>query len=130
MPQAIIHALIQIKEAAAQANNKLGVFPHKQITLIEKTADEILDGQHNGEFPLKVWQTGSGTQSNINVNEVIANRGNQITGKKVLHPHSSVNHSQSSNDTFPSALHIAATTELTQELIPRSTGSDRLFYET
>jgi hypothetical protein len=69
-------------------------------------------------------------RSNINVNEVIANRGNQITGKKVLHPHSSVNHSQSSNDTFPSALHIAATTELTQELIPRSTGSDRLFYET
>lgn len=86
MPQAIIRALIQIKEAAAQANNKLGVFPHKQITLIEKTADEILDGQHDGGFPLKVWQTGSGTQSNINVNEVIANRGNQITGKKVLHP--------------------------------------------
>ena len=98
----------------------LGCLTEEQATLIGQAADEVLAGQHDDMFPLKVWQTGSGTQSNMNMNEVLANRGNQIAGMKVLHPNDSVNRSQSSNDTFPTALHIAAVLALEEELLPEA----------
>ena len=120
MPKGIIHAFALLKKAAAQANAELGCLTEEQATLIGQAADEVLAGQHDGMFPLKVWQTGSGTQSNMNMNEVLANRGNQIAGMKVLHPNDSVNRSQSSNDTFPTALHIAAVLALEEELLPEA----------
>ena len=120
MPKGIIRAFALLKKAAAQANAELGCLTEEQATLIGQAADEVLAGQHDDMFPLKVWQTGSGTQSKMNMNEVLANRGNQIAGMKVLHPNDSVNRSQSSNDTFPTALHIAAVLALEEELLPEA----------
>lgn len=120
MPKGIIRAFALLKKAAAQANAELSCLTEEQATLIGQAADEVLAGQHDDMFPLKVWQTGSGTQSNMNMNEVLANRGNQIAGMKVLHPNDSVNRSQSSNDTFPTALHIAAVLALEEELLPEA----------
>jgi len=108
MPDEIIKAFAVIKKAAAIANAELGVLSPEKRDLITAVSDEISSGKLDGEFPLVVWQTGSGTQTNMNVNEVIANRGNEIAGKKVLHPNDDVNKSQSSNDTFPTALHVAS----------------------
>ena len=120
MPTAIIRAFALLKKAAAQAN--LALKPDKmsveKAEAITAACDEILSGRLPDEFPLVVWQTGSGTQSNMNVNEVVANRGNAIAGKHILHPNDNVNMSQSSNDTFPTAMHIAAATALKEELIP------------
>ena len=115
MPLEIIHAFAYLKKAAAHANCDLGVLPIEKRDLISKVCEEILTGQHNSEFPLVIWQTGSGTQSNMNCNEVIANRGHVINGgdlmdaddKKTLKANDDVNKSQSSNDTFPTAMHIA-----------------------
>jgi len=114
MPKEIINAFAYLKKAAALANEELGVLSHEKTTLISRVCDEILENKLDEEFPLVIWQTGSGTQSNMNVNEVIANRAHVINGgtlsdkTKVLHPNDDVNKSQSSNDTFPTAMHIAA----------------------
>lgn len=114
MPKEIIYAFAYLKKAAAQANHDLGVLSADKKQLIEQVCDEILEGKLDGEFPLVIWQTGSGTQSNMNVNEVIAYRAHVLHGgklddeKKILHPNDDVNKSQSSNDTFPTAMHIAA----------------------
>ncbi len=120
MPREITHAFGILKKAAAQANSSLR--PEKmtaqKLSAIEKACDEVISGELNDNFPLVVWQTGSGTQSNMNANEVIANRGNQIAGEKILHPNDDVNMSQSSNDTFPTAMHIAAVLMLEDKLIP------------
>ena len=120
MPAEIIHAFGVLKKASALANNKLR--PEKmtdeKMGAILEACDEIMAGKLNGHFPLVVWQTGSGTQSNMNANEVIANRGNQILGKSLLHPNDDVNMSQSSNDTFPTAMHVAAVLSLEDRLIP------------
>ena len=122
MPREIIHAFAYLKKAAALANAELGVLPADRRDLIAQVCDEILAGKLNDQFPLVIWQTGSGTQSNMNVNEVIAYRAHVLKGgkltdeKKILHPNDDVNKSQSSNDTFPTAMHIAAyimTTEVT-----------------
>ena len=110
IPQEIISAFAYLKEAAAVANARLGVMDEKRMKLIRAVSKEIREGKLDGNFPLAVWQTGSGTQSNMNVNEVIANRGNELAGEKLLHPNDSCNMSQSSNDTFPTAMHIAAVT--------------------
>ena len=110
MPMEIIQAFAVLKKAAAIANRELlpARMSAEKCTLISRVCDEILAGELDGHFPLVVWQTGSGTQSNMNVNEVIANRGNELAGKKLLHPNDDVNMSQSSNDTFPTAMNIAA----------------------
>ena len=114
MPTEIIHAFAYLKKAAAHANHDLGVLSVEKRDLISKVCDEVLTGQHDAEFPLVIWQTGSGTQSNMNCNEVIANRGHVLQGgslldeEKVLNPNDDVNKSQSSNDTYPTAMHIAA----------------------
>lgn len=108
MPQGIIRAFALLKKAAALANNGLGALDEERCALIVRACDAILAGELDGHFPLAVWQTGSGTQSNMNVNEVIANWGNAAAGKGLLHPNDHVNMSQSSNDTFPTAMHIAA----------------------
>ena len=120
MPAEIIHAFGILKKAAAITNNALK--PEKmtdeKLAALMQACDEVMAGKLNGHFPLVVWQTGSGTQSNMNSNEVIANRSNQILGKKLLHPNDDVNMSQSSNDTFPTAMHIAAVIALEDKLIP------------
>ena len=120
MPAEIIRAFGILKKAAAAANHALR--PEKmtdeKLRAISKAADEVISGELNGHFPLVVWQTGSGTQSNMNANEVIANRANEIAGKKLCHPNDDVNMSQSSNDTFPTAMHIAAVTALEDKLLP------------
>ena len=118
IPVEIIRAFAVLKKAAAIANCRLGKLDKKRCDLIGEVCDEIMEGKLDSEFPLAVWQTGSGTQSNMNVNEVIANRGNAIAGEKLLHPNDTVNMSQSSNDTFPTAMHIAAVTALETKLIP------------
>lgn len=118
MPKEIITAFAYLKKAAALANYRLGKLNEEKLEAISAAADEILAGKLDDQFPLVVWQTGSGTQSNMNVNEVIANRGNAIAGKKLLHPNDDVNKSQSSNDTFPTAMHIAAVFEIRQRLLP------------
>lgn len=118
MPIEIIHAFGILKKAAAIANYNLGKLDEKREIIIKKVSDEIISGKLNEHFPLVVWQTGSGTQTNMNVNEVIANRGNEMCGKKLLHPNDHVNMSQSSNDTFPTAMHIAAVTEIEDKLFP------------
>ena len=118
MPEEVIQAFAYLKSAAAQANAALGVLDEKRAKIISAVAQEILDGKLDGEFPLVVYQTGSGTQTNMNVNEVIANRGNELAGEKLLHPNDHVNMSQSSNDTFPTAMNIAAVMTLMQETIP------------
>lgn len=120
MPREITHAFGILKKAAAIANSKLR--PEKmtseKLEAIKKACDEVISGELNDHFPLVVWQTGSGTQSNMNANEVIANRGNEIAGKKLLHPNDDINMSQSSNDTFPTAMHISAVLMLEDKLLP------------
>ena len=120
MPREITRAFGILKKAAAQANNELK--PEKmtdeKLAAISEACDEVMSGSLNEHFPLVVWQTGSGTQSNMNANEVIANRANEIAGKKLCHPNDDINMSQSSNDTFPTAMHIAAVCELEDKLIP------------
>ena len=118
MPPEVICAFAVLKKAAAQANEKLGMLDAERAELIGRVCDEITEGKLEGNFPLVIFQTGSGTQSNMNVNEVIANRGNEITGKKLLHPNDHVNRSQSSNDTFPTAMHIAALCATEDRLLP------------
>jgi fumarate hydratase, class II len=124
MPKEIIYAFAYLKKAAAMANHELGVLTADKKDLIGKVCDEILAGKLDGEFPLVIWQTGSGTQSNMNVNEVIAYRAHVLNGgkladeKKVLHPNDDVNKSQSSNDTFPTAMHIAAYKQVVEITIP------------
>ena len=120
MPNEIIHAFGILKKAAARANNflKPQKLTDEKLSLIEQACDEIIEGKLNEHFPLVVWQTGSGTQSNMNANEVIANRANEISGKKILHPNDDINMSQSSNDTFPTAMHISAVITLRKKLIP------------
>ncbi len=125
MPREITHAFGILKKAAAMANHQLR--PEKmtaeKLSAISTACDEVISGRLNDHFPLVVWQTGSGTQSNMNANEVIANRGNELAGKKLLHPNDDVNMSQSSNDTFPTAMHIAAVIALEDRVIP---AADRL----
>src|SRR5215204_6488030 len=124
MPREIIRAFAYLKKAAAITNFEAGVLPKEKMELISKVCDEILEGTLDAYFPLVVWQTGSGTQSNMNVNEVVAYRahvliGGQLSDKdKVLHPNDDVNKSQSSNDTFPTAMHIAAYKVLVETTIP------------
>ena len=118
MPAEIIRAFAVLKHGAAIANHQLGKLDDRRYELIGRVCGEILEGRLEGHFPLAVWQTGSGTQSNMNVNEVIANRGNELAGEKLLHPNDHVNMSQSSNDTFPTAMHIAAAVELEDRLLP------------
>ncbi len=124
MPMEIIYAFAYLKKAAALVNADLGVLDTKKAELIAQVCDEILAGNHNDQFPLVVWQTGSGTQSNMNVNEVIANRANVIYGgslgdeSRFIHPNDDVNKSQSSNDTFPTAMHIAAYRILKEKTFP------------
>ncbi|ERT57344.1 fumarate hydratase class II [Peptoniphilus koenoeneniae] len=118
MPEEIIRAFAILKYGAAETNKNLNLIDEKKAGAIKKVCDEILEGKLDEHFPLVVWQTGSGTQSNMNVNEVIANRGNEILKEKVLHPNDDVNKSQSSNDTFPTALHISALLSIEEKLIP------------
>ena len=120
MPREITYAFGILKKAAATANHALK--PEKmtaeKLKVISQACDEVMSGKLNEHFPLVVWQTGSGTQSNMNANEVIANRGNELAGEKLLHPNDDINMSQSSNDTFPTAMHIAAVTAIEDKLIP------------
>ncbi|WP_166359092.1 class II fumarate hydratase [Pseudomonas akapageensis] len=123
MPLDVLHALALIKKAAARVNNRNGDLPADIARLIEQAADEVLGGQHDDQFPLVVWQTGSGTQSNMNVNEVIAGRANELAGKgrggkNPVHPNDHVNRSQSSNDCFPTAMHIATVKAVQEHLLP------------
>ena len=108
MPREITHAFGILKKAAAMANNKLGKLDDEKKEFIMKACDEVISGELYDHFPLVVWQTGSGTQSNMNANEVIANRGNEIAGKKLLHPNDHINMSQSSNDTFHSYAYFSS----------------------
>src|SRR6204780_5076126 len=113
MPPELIHAFGTLKKACALVNQDLGKLPSDIATLIVQAADEVITGKLDDQFPLRIWQTGSGTQTNMNVNEVISNRAIEIAGgvlgsKKPVHPNDHVNMSQSSNDTFPAAMHIAA----------------------
>ena len=120
MPREITHAFGILKKAAALANHKLVPqrMTQEKLQAITTACDEVIGGELDENFPLVVWQTGSGTQSNMNANEVIANRGNEIAGAKLLHPNDDVNMSQSSNDTFPTAMHIAAVLGIEQKLLP------------
>ena len=123
MPLAVCHALALIKKAAARVNDRIGDLPPDVARLIEQAADEVLRGQHDDQFPLVVWQTGSGTQSNMNVNEVIAGRANELAGgtrggKSPVHPNDHVNRAQSSNDCFPTAMHIAVARAVHHDLLP------------
>src|SRR5690606_23286110 len=123
IPTAVIQALALIKKAAAHTNQQLGNLDKSVAELISRAADEVISGKLDEHFPLSVWQTGSGTQSNMNINEVIANRANELAGKprgskEPVHPNDHVNRSQSSNDTFPSAMHVAAATQIRQRLLP------------
>lgn len=123
MDAELIYALVLIKKAAAEVNEGIKAIPENKTKAIKKACDEILDGKHPGEFPLSVWQTGSGTQTNMNVNEVIANLASEILGGKrgeerLVHPNDDVNRSQSSNDVYPTAMSIAATKVLMRDLIP------------
>jgi fumarate hydratase class II len=123
MPPELIRAFGILKKAAALVNQDLGKLPADKTALITQAADEVIAGKLNEHFPLRIWQTGSGTQTNMNVNEVISNRAIEIAGgvmgsKKPIHPNDDVNMSQSSNDTFPAAMHIAAATETRQKLLP------------
>src|SRR5438046_5597579 len=123
MPPELIHAFGILKKACALVNQDLGKLPREKAQLIVQAADEVISGKLNAHFPLRIWQTGSGTQTNMNVNEVISNRAIEIAGgvmgsKKPIHPNDDVNMSQSSNDTFPTAMHIAAATETARRLLP------------
>ena len=120
MPKEIVHAFGILKKAAAVANHRLNPerMDAQRLSAICAACDEVIAGRLNDHFPLVVWQTGSGTQSNMNANEVIANRGNELAGRKILHPNDHVNMSQSSNDTFPTAMHIAAVLGIEDRLMP------------
>lgn len=118
MPREITEAFGILKKAAAITNNRLGKLSNEKLDAIKQACDEVISGNLNDHFPLVVWQTGSGTQSNMNANEVIANRGNEIAGSKLLHPNDDINMSQSSNDTFPTAMHIAAVMTIEDQLLP------------
>jgi fumarate hydratase class II len=123
MPLEIVHGFAYLKKAAAHTNHELGALSQEKRDLISKVCDEILDNQHNDQFPLVVWQTGSGTQSNMNVNEVVSNRAQILAGKtydddKLVHPNDDVNKSQSSNDTFPTGMHIACYKMVIETTIP------------
>ena len=124
MPLEVIYGFAYLKKAAAHTNHQLNVLSAEKKDLISRVCDEILAGQHDEEFPLVTWQTGSGTQSNMNVNEVIANRAQVVNGgsledlEKILHPNDDVNKSQSSNDTFPTGMHIAAYKMVVETTIP------------
>ncbi|MBF0331040.1 MAG: class II fumarate hydratase [Candidatus Omnitrophica bacterium] len=122
-PSSFIHAMAIVKKAAAIANGRLGVLDSKKVEAIVKAADEVIEGKFEGHFPLVVWQTGSGTQTNMNVNEVIANRacvvmGGSMGSKSPVHPNDDVNKGQSSNDVFPTAMHVAAAQAVHSDLIP------------
>ena len=122
-PREIIHALAQIKRSSGRVNHALGLQSEGKTTAIVAAADEVIAGKHPGEFPLVVWQTGSGTQTNMNVNEVLANRASELLGGergegRRVHPNDDVNRSQSSNDVFPTAMHVAAVTAITSKLLP------------
>ncbi len=124
MPPALIHALAAVKRAAAQANSELGLLDANKAQAIMAACDAICAGQHERQFPLSVWQTGSGTQSNMNMNEVLANLASRALGglpgqPTVLHPNDDINRGQSSNDVFPTAMHLAAVLGLTRQLLPR-----------
>ncbi|MFM2147237.1 MAG: fumarate hydratase, class, partial [Chloroflexota bacterium] len=126
MPQRLIHALALIKRAAATVNSELGLLPAEIAAQITSASDEVASGALRDEFPLSVWQTGSGTQTNMNVNEVIASRANELAtgargGKSPVHPNDHVNLSQSSNDVFPTAIHVAAVLAVNEQLIPALT---------
>jgi fumarate hydratase class II len=126
MPLSVIRAFGVLKLASAKVNRELGMLDPDKADLIERAAREVVDGQLDGEFPLRIWQTGSGTQTNMNVNEVISNRaielaGGELGSKKPIHPNDDVNMSQSSNDTFPTAMHIAAAGEIANRLVPSVT---------
>ncbi len=123
MPALLIKALAQVKRAAARVNMDLGVLDPKKGKAIVQAADEVISGKHEGEFPLAVWQTGSGTQTNMNMNEVLANRASEILGghrgeERLVHPNDDVNKGQSSNDVFPTAMHVAAVPAIVDDLIP------------
>src|ERR1700749_3169378 len=123
MPMPIIYALAMVKLAAAETNLELGLLEPRLAGAITQAAREVIDGKLDDHFPLVVWQTGSGTQTNMNLNEVIANRANELLGGKLgakqpVHPNDHVNMSQSSNDSFPTAMHIAAATRIVSDLIP------------
>jgi fumarate hydratase class II len=123
MPRALIHALVLVKKAAALVNLDLKTLDEKKARAIVAAADEVLSGKHDGEFPLVVWQTGSGTQTNMNVNEVLANRASEILGgvrgeERLVHPNDDVNKGQSSNDVFPTAMHVAAVQALRENVLP------------
>src|SRR5687767_2212267 len=123
MPREMIRALGILKKAAAQVNEELGKLPPDKARLIVEACDEVIEGNLDAHFPLRVWQTGSGTQTNMNANEVIANRAIELAGgalgsKKPVHPNDDVNMSQSSNDAFPTAMHLAAATEVNRRLLP------------
>ena len=118
MPPEVIRAFAVVKLAAARANAQLGVLDARRAGAIETACHEILDGSLDGNFPLAVWQTGSGTQTNMNVNEVIAHRANELLGETLVHPNDHVNCSQSSNDTFPTAMHVAARVALEEQVLP------------
>ncbi|MEX8194378.1 class II fumarate hydratase [Comamonas guangdongensis] len=122
-PREIIHALAQVKKASATVNHALGLLDAQKAKAIVAAADEVIAGRHPDEFPLVVWQTGSGTQTNMNVNEVLANRASEILGgergeSRLVHPNDDVNKSQSSNDVYPTAMHVAAVTAIEQKLLP------------
>lgn len=122
-PREIIRALAQVKRASASVNLALGLLDAKKAQAIIAAADEVVEGRHGSEFPLVVWQTGSGTQTNMNVNEVLANRASQLLGgecgeQRLVHPNDEVNRSQSSNDVFPTAMHVAAVDAITNRLMP------------
>src|SRR5947199_333804 len=123
MPLAVLHALTLVKKAAAAVNAQLGLLDGAKSEAIQRAAQEVLDGKHDEEFPLVVWQTGSGTQTNMNVNEVLANRASELLGgergpKRLVHPNDDVNLGQSSNDVFPTAMHIAAARALHDDVLP------------
>ncbi|AJJ09317.1 fumarate hydratase, class II [Yersinia rohdei] len=123
MPRELIHALALTKRAAAQVNMDLGLLPAERAKAIMRAADEVLDNCHPNEFPLSIWQTGSGTQTNMNMNEVLANRASELLGgergnNRLVHPNDDVNKSQSSNDVFPTAMHVAAVIGLREHLLP------------
>ena len=124
MPVELVRALAQTKRAAAEVNRDLQLLPDDRATAIIRAADEVLANQHADQFPLAIWQTGSGTQTNMNMNEVLANRASEILGgergmARLVHPNDDVNKSQSSNDVFPTAMHVAAVTALREQLIPQ-----------
>lgn len=124
MPTALVHALALTKRAAASVNRDLGLLPAERADAIVNAADEVLADKHSEEFPLAIWQTGSGTQTNMNMNEVLANRASEILGgergmSRLVHPNDDVNKSQSSNDVFPTAMHVAAVIALREQLIPQ-----------